>query len=251
MPQFPNREPEILESLLHIFESLLYELHVAMPASIVSYYPVSGDPDPPAAGGNPHLWATVQPLLQRSYYDEDNVLQVYSYPMLYNVPVVHLRGGGAFIHMPIAAGDPALLIISERSLDAYLPSDGKTVVYTPDSRRHNASDAVALVGLSPNLNAIDLGGNTIDVLHGLAAIVQGQTPQAARFGVPAKSTDPVAKANEVEARLSALENWAKGLAVTIAGTTASPGSPIVATAAPTPFTPDASQIASSRVFVDA
>jgi hypothetical protein len=66
------------------------------------------------------------------------------YPLLTDVPVFVASGGTARLSMPIAAGDPCLVLFNDRDLDNWWQAGG---VQTPNSSRmHNLSDALAIVG---------------------------------------------------------------------------------------------------------
>lgn len=108
----------------------LSELHVAMPAQIISY------------DHNTQL-ATVQPLISRKYADD----RVEPYAPLNNVPIIFPRSGGASLTMPVKAGNPLLLVFSERSLDTWKKLGGVQV--QDDKRMHSLTDAVGFMGISP------------------------------------------------------------------------------------------------------
>lgn len=137
--QYTNREPDLNESLDALFRAHLAELHTALPAVVIAYDAKTQR-------------AQVKPVFQRVYLDEDGIEQVIEYPVLQDVPVHFPRGGGAFIHLPLAKDDLVLLVCSQRSLDVYLQGDGKTVHDVADARMHHVSDAIAFVGLSTTQN---------------------------------------------------------------------------------------------------
>lgn len=77
-------------------------------------------------------------------YQNDTVVD---YPVIANVPVIHLRSGGAEISMPVKRGDSCLVIFMDRDIKAWLLGASKQ---PPKSRRlHHLNDAVAIMGLSP------------------------------------------------------------------------------------------------------
>lgn len=77
-------------------------------------------------------------------YSEDELID---YPLLEEVPIVILSGGGTYISHPINTGDYCLLFFCDNDLDAWWISGESRPSDFP--RRHNLSDAVALVGLNP------------------------------------------------------------------------------------------------------
>ena len=153
MPIPSNREPEITESLEAIFGASLNELHTALPARVERYDAANQRAD-------------AKPVFLRVFLDEDGKEQTYEYPIVTDVPVHFPRGGGAYIHLPIAAGDLVLLVCAQRSLDRYLETDGKQVIDTQDARRHHFSDAVAFAGLSTSKSKIELS-DPKDLIVGL------------------------------------------------------------------------------------
>lgn len=76
-------------------------------------------------------------------------------PEFKDVPPVFLRGGGSYTAYPIAVGDYALLIFTERCFDAWYngAGDGQPPV---DYRMHDYSDGFAIVGLHPFGTAIEI-----------------------------------------------------------------------------------------------
>jgi hypothetical protein len=194
-----SREPDLLESLDTIVQSRLNEVHVALPAKIVTYKPAQ-------EAGAPHL-ADVQPTLIRVFVDDDDQEVPVEYPVIPDVPVAFPRGGGGFLTFPLKAGDLVLLVFAQRSLDAWLQTDGKTPTDPGDARRHHVTDAVAYPGLLTATNFIP-NVNTTDVVLGLedgsiAIHLQPSGKVAVNGGNKA-----LAKAAETEARLAALETFA-------------------------------------------
>jgi hypothetical protein len=89
---------------------------------------------------------------------------IYSYPLLEDVPVFILAGGGAYIGMPIAPGDQCILLFNDRNIENWF-LDGSVDVPS-DSRTHSIADAIAIVGIQPlnapkihPANAICINGN--------------------------------------------------------------------------------------------
>jgi len=91
----------------------------------------------------------------KEFVDVDSDTSV-SYPLLADVPVFVLQGGGAWMELPIVAGDPCLVLFSDRDIDTWWTSGNET---TPNTqRRHSLSDGIALVGLNPKANPLALTG---------------------------------------------------------------------------------------------
>jgi len=81
------------------------------------------------------------------YQKEDS-----SYPILCGVPVVVLQGGGANITFPIKEGDQCLVLFCDYMMDNWWISGDVSKSDFP--RKHDLSDAIAIVGLSALPNVI-------------------------------------------------------------------------------------------------
>jgi hypothetical protein len=92
------------------------------------------------------------------------------YKPITDCPVVIYGGGGAFISMPIAAGDPCLILFNDRDISAW---QTQGVGLPPFSDRcHHMSDAICLVGLVKSLT----GYSSSDIIikgKGLAEVLVG------------------------------------------------------------------------------
>ncbi len=153
MPTYFNRRPAFETSVRRYIEGELLQVHVAIPAVVEAY-----DPD--------KQWADVQPLLYQAYLDENDQKILLPYPVIPNVPVQFPRGGNFFITWPLQQGDPVTLVVSQRSLDNWKTSDGKTILDPQDTRHHHLSDAIAIPGGATALNAIALS-NSSDLVIGM------------------------------------------------------------------------------------
>jgi len=76
-------------------------------------------------------------------------------PEFAEVPIFTLQGGSNYRIMPIAIGDYALLIFSERCIDDWLVG-GADNKKPREYRMHDYSDAIAIVGLNNITNAINI-----------------------------------------------------------------------------------------------
>ena len=112
------------------------DLHTCLPARIIS---LSYDLQK----------ATVQPMVKARYTDGDGdpsngVKEMASIP---SVPLIFMGSKHATMTFPVEVGDMVWVMFSERSLDAFKYSDGKSPIDPRDLRMHDYSDAVALCGL--------------------------------------------------------------------------------------------------------
>ena len=117
---------EVINS--HI-ENALSEIHTAFPAQVLRYDAAK-------------QCADFQPVIKKKFRD-DSILPM---PVLHNVPIVFPSSGGGLLSFPVHTGDTMLVICCERSVDAWLSSDGGQID-PEDSRKFNLSDAVAIPGL--------------------------------------------------------------------------------------------------------
>ena len=103
-------------------------IRTAMPGIVNSYDPI-------------HQTVSVQPAIQAEF---DGLGQV-NLPLLVDVPVLFLQGGNFVVTFPIAKGDEALIVFSDRGFDRWFEYGG-TQPRTED-RTHSLCDGFAIVGL--------------------------------------------------------------------------------------------------------
>lgn len=117
--------------------------------------------------------AEVQILFKRIYPDaaSPNGQTVASVPLLVDVPVVTLQGGGAALEMPISVGDQCLVFFSDRNIDAWFKNGAEAAPF--DGRTHDLSDGIALVGVNA------LNGTLPDYVATEARLISG----VSRLGV--------------------------------------------------------------------
>jgi hypothetical protein len=217
----------------------LAELHTLLPGRIETYDAATGI-------------ASVKPLLKRVYSidgeDGEITERGEEYPVIPDCPVAFPRGGGAAITFPLKTGDPCWIMFAERSLDAWLDSDGKTVLDPDDARMHHLTDAVILPAAC-TLAAPIATAHADDVViareDGSAEvhITPGGEVQikagAVRLGT-LSGAKALALAEKVDQRVGAIETWL-GTHVHTDPLSGSTGPP------PAPPTPGSSS-ASGKVF---
>ncbi len=74
------------------------------------------------------------------------------WPPIPDCPVLFPRGGGFVFTWPLEKGDPVLVVFSQRSLQEWSASDGKTDIGSFLISTHNPGDAIVIPGLSPSKN---------------------------------------------------------------------------------------------------
>jgi hypothetical protein len=126
----------LVEALKNSVNSVIVDLHTAMPARVESFDAEKNT-------------VNVQPALKRKFSDGE----VQALPQIINVPICFPRGGGGILTFPIVKGDWVMLVFSERSLDQWWVKGD--VVDPLDSRKHALSDAMAIPGIFPRDGASD------------------------------------------------------------------------------------------------
>ncbi len=111
----------------------LTEFHVCMPGKIESYNPKDGT-------------ATVKPTISRRFRGASEPIE---YPVIPKVPVVQPRTNRAWINFPIEPGDLVLIVFADRNYENWLQSTGEEPKECRDVRRHDLSDAFAIIGGYP------------------------------------------------------------------------------------------------------
>ncbi len=99
------------------------------------------------------MTVSVQPAVQGSVRDERGQSSNQGMPLLVDVPVVFPCGGGFSLTYPVKAGDEALVVFSSRCIDGWW--QGGSVVPPPDSRMHDLSDGIAIVGPRSQAKKLD------------------------------------------------------------------------------------------------
>jgi hypothetical protein len=82
-------------------------------------------------------------------------------PVLTDCPYFVLQGGGAYIDMPITAGDYCIVLFNDRDIDNWWSTGNQSTPNT--NRKHHLSDGLALIGITPKQNALEMNGSTIGI----------------------------------------------------------------------------------------
>lgn len=103
---------------------------------------------------------TVSVALQiKRLLSDDSSVQI---PVLVDCPYFVLSGGGAYIDMPIAAGDYCIVLFNDRDIDTWF--DTGNVADPNSNRKHDLSDGIALIGISPSTKVYNHDGGIVRVL---------------------------------------------------------------------------------------
>ena len=104
--------------------------------------------------------ATVQ--IQYKLASQTGTIQ--TFPLLLDVPVFVLQGGGAFIEFPVEVGDRCLVLFNDREIDNWWISEQVVLTNTP--RKHDLSDGFALIGINSKANPLSLLGTCVRIFSG-------------------------------------------------------------------------------------
>lgn len=157
LDSFENQTKPLDQVIRQAFRVMLYETHTCLPVVVTKVINNS------VVCIQPLLLTRLigQPPTPNSTQNQGQSLQ--KQPIIQNVPVLHPRGEGYFIKLPVAVGDIGVAIFSERSLDNWKAGSGG-FSDPNDTRAHHISDGIFIPGLYPTTNPIT--GNAGDmVLH--------------------------------------------------------------------------------------
>jgi hypothetical protein len=154
-------EPTTAEVISAAIESRLLDLHTSMPAKVVVYNPLTQTVD-------------AQPMIRRAIEKKDGSIAHEAIPVVMNVPVMWLRGGGFSMRFPLDTGDTVWLQFSEAAT-AQWRSTGQ-LSNPGDLRRFDLSYACAIPAGYPSTQPI-----TTPVPPGTAHV---ETPGDFVFGNP-------------------------------------------------------------------
>lgn len=108
---------------------------------------------------------TASVKIMHKYVNENNITttELLEYPLLENVPVVILGGGTARITFPITLGDSCLILFNDYELDNWYNTEEPNPSTFP--RKHDLSDAIAIVGLKSSISAIQDYSNYLQLYY--------------------------------------------------------------------------------------
>lgn len=133
------RDTPIESSIESFINADRFSLNTAIPASIDSY-----DPDTRTAKVKIHY--------SDHFASEGTEANREDWPPIPDCAVLFPRGGGFVFTWPLKKGDPVLVVFSQRSLQEWSASDGKTDIGSFLISTHNPGDAIVIPGLSPSKN---------------------------------------------------------------------------------------------------
>lgn len=91
------------------------------------------------------MTVSVQPSIQGVVENENGVKSYVNLPVLVDVPLHFLSGGGFTITVPVAINDEVLVVFSSRCIDSWWQSGG--IGKPMEARMHDLSDGFAIPGV--------------------------------------------------------------------------------------------------------
>lgn len=193
--------PEWAELMQTAAAAAIFEVHTSMPGQIVA---VRSD------SSSKRQYVDVRPSLRRlldTDLDAADPLIEEELPVLPNVPVAFMQGGGFFISVPLAVGDFVTVVFAERSIDRWLATARKAsqvATSTGDVGTHTLDGAIALpVGPAPLGELLDGVSGSDLVIGRSGGIVLQMNASTINAGSPSAS-DFVALAALVKSQLQSL-----------------------------------------------
>lgn len=134
-----NRTQSESDALKTMIKRMGAGMRMAIPAKVTSFDVIT-------------QMVTAVPVI-RKIQTIDGVKKTIEMPPVINVPMVfpHGQTAGFALTVPILPGDTVLLIIADRSIDKWVEFSGiQDPVESVESRAHDITDSLAIVGATPN-----------------------------------------------------------------------------------------------------
>jgi hypothetical protein len=118
-----------------IMQHLLFNVHTSMPCQVISF-------------DSAKQTVNVQPCLKRKFVGQDPI----NLPVIEDVPVQYPGSGDYWVTFDIKKDSYVLVVFSERSIEQWFLNGG--IVDPLDNRRFHLSDAIAIPGINPLVDAV-------------------------------------------------------------------------------------------------
>lgn len=154
----------------------------------------------------------------------DYVPKEEEYPLLIDVPFIVMRGGPAYLNIPIKVEDQCVILYNDRSIDDWFVSGKRSTLSS--NRLHSIADGIALVGVSSMQNLIQgYDASRIGLINEQAKVMVGQKIEVrnALQSLGPVLQELISKLNELTTQLALL---------TVTGVTGGPGTSGVPANAP-------------------
>lgn len=137
-----NQEESEDEIILRFIKMILSDVNTVLPCKVVSY-------------DKNTKFAEVQPLHKESFKQANDEEIIKERAIISNVPILFMRGGGFCQKFPIPKNTIGILFASQRSIDDYLETDGKTFIEPIEDRFHDIQDSFFLPAMITKKNTIE------------------------------------------------------------------------------------------------
>lgn len=216
--------PTVADVIRKAIESRLADVHTAMPGKVKSYDRVTQTAD-------------VMPLVNAVAPMADGSDELEELPVIPNVRVLWPRAGGAYLHMPMAAGDYVLLVFNEAAIGHWRAGAGEPAP-PGDVSRHSLSYPYAIPGGWPDAGAFELPPpesesytTTVLLVPGVLRVVRSDDPSDQFVAGGEKVNTELESLQSMVNTLAAALNTFSGAMATWAGAFAPGGAPGAATGA--------------------
>ena len=139
-------EPDLRDVLVGLKREIKLEINCISLGTIKTFYPSTQTVD--VIINYKKLYKAVTHVENFQGQSQDKIVE---YPMLFNCPVVIMKGGSGHLTFPITAGDTCLVLFSDRDIDTWFETGDTTQIPNSD-RVHDLSDGIALVGIFSKAN---------------------------------------------------------------------------------------------------
>jgi len=203
----------LAEIITKAIRNHLAEVHTALPGKVVRY-------------DSAKQLADVQLQVKAAVWDEDNERTYEEIPILQEVPVCFMRGGGYFCSLPLQEGDFVLVIFSESSLQEWRAT-GQVSEPEGDARRHSIGWPVCYPACYPDNNPLAAGDDAARQ-NGLVIGRDGSSEQI-RFAngvleLGVGTLQKVALEQKIDAWMQEIKNKFNSHTHPVPGVTPGPGS---------------------------
>lgn len=212
--------PSLAEVIQLAIATALANLDVALVCEVLSY---------DAAKQTADLKPLVKRWVPSGSRDADVAEEL---PTLPHVRVLTFRGNGFFVHFPLKPGDRVLALCLDRDSAPWFRTG--EVSEAGDRRTHHLTNAIAIPGIAPSVDAIAADADNLS-FGKIGGLIVKVTSAALEVG---GNSDQAALAS----RVAALETWANAHThlVTVAGVSTPVATPFAATGTTAvPTTPSA------------
>lgn len=177
--------PTLAEVISGAIDGKLLDVHTALPGRVKSY-------------DRTKQVADVIPAIRGVIFTEDDESVLEDLPVIPNVPVGWLRGGGYSLQFPLNPGDHVLLVFSEAATGQWRSTGQPSE--PGDLRRHDLSYPFAIPCCAPDAQALTAIGADEAVLDGPTTVRLGGSAAEA-LAIASKVTDAL---NQLK---SAINGW--------------------------------------------